>query len=41
MKLLKRLTLAVVVALASTASIAVYDCEYMRDVAEGFNHNRL
>nr|WP_181718306.1 hypothetical protein [Psychrobacter sp.] len=40
MKLLKKSTLAVVVALASTASLAAYDCKYMKDIAYGTNHNR-
>ena len=40
MKALKTLTLSLVLALASTTSIAAYDCEYISQVAGNINHNR-
>lgn len=40
MKAIKTMILSVVVALASTASLAANDCDYIREVAEGMNYNR-
>ena len=40
MKAIKTMILSVVVALASTASLAANDCDYIREVAESMNYNR-